>query len=220
MTEEITPDLFMLRLHPETIFLSGDEVNDFLYEVSGEILCPGEDLAEGAETFVGVFRLFYVDVEGTLEADIHPFDVFDAHSEETCDFYETIYNGTGDVFKGFKEEVAEEGDVIGLNLLIIDRVEILPRFRGKRIGLWVMKRLIDRFRHGAGLVAIKPFPLQFESGAEKAQGWRKKMRLGDLPRDEERSRKRLCGYYEQIGFEGVAETPYMVLPTAVQMPET
>src|SRR5687768_5970786 len=40
------------------------------------------------------------------------------------------------------------------NLLILDRVEILPKYRGGGVGLLVLTALIERFGAGAGVVGM------------------------------------------------------------------
>lgn len=47
------------------------------------------------------------------------------------------------------------GEIWNFNLLILDRVEILPKYRGGGIGLLVLTSLIERFSAGAGVVGMK-----------------------------------------------------------------
>ena len=49
------------------------------------------------------------------------------------------------------------------NVLILDRLEILPKYRGKKLGLAVIRHMIQRFGAGAGFVGLKAFPLQLEA---------------------------------------------------------
>jgi hypothetical protein len=48
-----------------------------------------------------------------------------------------------------------------LDLLVLNRIDIVPTFRGRGLGLLVVSRTIDIFGENCGLVAMKPFPLQF-----------------------------------------------------------
>ena len=54
-----------------------------------------------------------------------------------------------------------EFEVVDLDLLIIDYIAIYPEFRGLRIAESAIHRTIDIFGTGCGLVACKPWPLQF-----------------------------------------------------------
>ena len=51
--------------------------------------------------------------------------------------------------------------MVDLDLLIIDYVEIYPEFRGLGIAESAIHRTIDIFGTGCGLVARKPWLLQF-----------------------------------------------------------
>jgi hypothetical protein len=69
-------------------------------------------------------------------------------------------------------------------------VEILPKYRGGGVGLLVLTALMERFGAGAGVVGMKPFPLQLEPKESRdSSGWAKRLRLDDLPRDEKMAKK-------------------------------
>ena len=59
--------------------------------------------------------------------------------------------------------------MIDLDLLIVDYVEVYPKFRGLGIGVSAIHRTIDVFGTGCGLVACKPWPLQFTPAVERDQ---------------------------------------------------
>lgn len=85
------------------------------------------------------------------------FDVFDC-TQETCGYFSAIFDietlaPSSALTHLLKEEVWPG------NVLILDRLKILPEFRLRNLGLAVMRRLIERFGAGAGVVAMKPFPL-------------------------------------------------------------
>ncbi len=106
------------------------------------------------------------------------------------------------------------------NFLIIDRLEILPQFRGERLGLKILRHLIDRFSPGAGIVAIKPYPLQFEHESldEKKIEWRKKLELSQCSIDQKASIERLRQYYSELGFQILKNSKMMVLSTGHTLP--
>lgn len=94
--------------------------------------------------------------------------------------------------------------------MILDRVEILPKYRGGGIGLLVLTSLIERFGAGAGVVGMKPFPLQLEPKQSRdSSAWVKRLRLGDLPRDAKVATEKLKRYYEKLGFVRMRSTPFM-----------
>ena len=86
------------------------------------------------------------------------FDVLDTHAE-TVEYYDVIYGRSESEFNDTLLSLLND-DIFLSNLLIIDRLEILPSYRGRNLGLIIMRRLIQRFSWGVGVIAIKPFPLQ------------------------------------------------------------
>jgi hypothetical protein len=98
-----------------------------------------------------------------------------------------------------------------LNLLILDRIEKVPKYRGGGAGLLVLISLIERFGAGAGVIGIKPFPLQFEPGQRSdSSAWAKRLRLGDLSRDPKMSTRKLKQYHGKLGFVEMKSTPIHV----------
>ena len=81
-----------------------------------------------------------------------------ASLRDVSEYWEHLF----DVETGYpKEEIQNEFEVVDLDLLIIDYVEIYPEFRGLGIAESAIHRTIDIFGTGCGLVACKPWPLQF-----------------------------------------------------------
>src|SRR5205085_12479330 len=107
-------------------------------------------------------------------------------------------------------------EVYGIDLLILDRLEILPEYRGRRLGLACLYRCIQQFWHGAGLVVLKPFPLQFENNGHKSE-WRESLELGKFGKYLKSSRSKLEKYYATLGFEKLPRTEIMAMcPTLIQ----
>ena len=81
-----------------------------------------------------------------LDTYQHTFDYADAvlDSDETS-FSRRLHNLLGNEIENF-------------NFLILDRVELLPKYRGDGVGLLVLRSLIERFGAGVGVVGMKPFP--------------------------------------------------------------
>jgi hypothetical protein len=189
--------------------------HDFVYETSGDLYDLGE--SEDRE-FIGRFRVYYVDVERAMNQREPIYNVFDSHSAEVEEFYEPIFGSEGYDFNENLLEVVNY-KVSGYNLLILDRLEILPQYRRKKLGLTILHHMIERFSAGAAIVAMKPFPLQFEPiGDEDKKKWRDKMRLDQFPTNENIAREKLYTYYRKLGFINLTGTPMMVISTDWTLP--
>jgi len=114
---------------------------------------------------------------------------------------------TGELRESFLDEFE---DAVGLNILLLQRLEILPAFRNHKLGLQAINRALDLFGHGCGYAVLKAMPLQFEARnpADREQ-WYAEMQMAEFAGDEVVARSRLQAYYAQLGFRQIAGTPWM-----------
>ncbi len=189
-----------------------NEVENFLTEIEGRIICHSEN--EVAP--VGTLRAFYADLEGAIDHGEHPYDVLDVeHATEL--YYSALYDARSG---GFKESVRNlfGDEVFYINLLILDRLEILPEYRGKSLGLACLYRCVQQYGHGCGLAALKPFPLQFEA-IYKPDEWRQRLLLQAFGTDQKACARKLVKYYQRLGFVKVPRTEVMALdPSCILSP--
>ena len=185
----------------------GDEVENYLTSIEGEILSLNE---EGAESLIGKLRAFYADLDGASNVGLDPYYILDLLAA-TAPFYHSLFDAKTNDFKRSVYRVASN-DIINLNLLILDRLEILPEYRGKGLGLACLYRCIQQYWHGCALVTLKCFPLQFENDEDDVRDeWQKRMNLGRLGKDHDICRSKLEKYYQRLGFKKVRGTEIMIM---------
>jgi hypothetical protein len=110
--------------------------------------CPVTAEAAGSSPVVPAI-LFTGDVRGRLG---------DGIDGNIAEYWELLF----DLDTGcWKEEIRDEYEASGCDLLIIDCIEISSKFRGTGVGPIAIDRTIDIFGPFCGLVACKPWPLQF-----------------------------------------------------------
>ena len=97
-----------------------------------------------------------------------------------------------------KEEIQNEFEVVDLDLLIIDYVAIYPEYRGLRIAESVIYRTIDIFGTGCGLVACRPWPLQFTPSVADDEEALKRLALPNVSKGE--AIRKLRSYWSHLGF--------------------
>jgi GNAT superfamily N-acetyltransferase len=212
--------------------LSGEFISLLFDEWKGFGLCEEPDMYcrpyvgrvaiyDGIELDVpiGMFEAVFIDFEGAVTEGLDPFDVFD-NSATTVGYFELLYD-LGDA--GIKASVMKiacgpDDYIWSPNLLIIQRLIIEPKFRGNGLGLAAMRALILNLRGGAGLVAIKPFPLQFEGGRDRRREEFVRLGYDTLSKNERAATAKLRRLYRKLGFKLVPKTPYMVLDVQDPMP--
>jgi GNAT superfamily N-acetyltransferase len=162
----------------------------------------------GNERIMGKVRLFYLDLGAVFDTNDSVHDLFDIRPE-TAPFYSALIDyETGD-FKSNLVKILGEY-ICDLNVLIVDRLEILPEFRGKKIGLACLRWCLQQYAHACGVVALKCFPLQFECAEMGEPAWRREMQFGKLSRDRKTSLAKLKKYYASLGFKVLPGNDIMV----------
>jgi GNAT superfamily N-acetyltransferase len=197
--------------------LAADDPGDYIYPICGRITEMDDD---ESDILVGKFRQYYVDIASAINAGYTDvFDIFDAHSQGTADYYDSLFDpDTVDFSENLQQLFNYE--IFEQSVMIIDRLELLPGYRGQNLGLIIMRRLIQRFSAGAGVVAIKPFPLQYEHSnpAEDKSGWHAEMQLSSFRETERNSIRKLQNHYRKLGFVEMKGTPHMFLSTTRRLP--
>jgi GNAT superfamily N-acetyltransferase len=144
-------------------------------------------------------------LDDALNADFDFYGIFDNYSS-TFDIGEVIFDfESGDYKKILLEHY--ENTVSHLNLLILERIEILPDFRKNEIGKKFLKDFYNNFHQGCDLVVLKVFPIQleFDSPLGRDEFWHKKMEYNNLEKDEELAKYKLLNFYTKMGFEFIPE---------------
>lgn len=196
-----------LKSDPQRLLAIDDEPSHFLHRHEGHVtLYDGEGGDDPIE--IGRYRAYYIDAEGALNADVPLHDVLDA-MQVTYGYLELYDLDTG----SFSEAAKKAGDADWLyepNLLILDRLEILPRYRGRGYGLQALVGMMHWFQLGAGLVAMKPFPLQSEASNRRPGDPPDPLELDKFPSHHIAARTKLRRYYGQLGFKLITKTDFMV----------
>lgn len=93
---------------------------------------------------------------------------------------------------------------LSLNIGVLDRLVLIPEYRGYGISQKVIKDTIFHFMTACGLFVIHPFPLQFEG--EHCMGedtWEDKNWYKGLETNEKKAFKQLTAFYQKLGFEQI-----------------
>ncbi len=183
---------------------------DFVHETTGRVALL--NYSGTVIAILGTFKVIQIDGDGLLAQGVSIFDAFDQQAE-TFSFFEMLM--TESIYWDFTDKVKKaldcEQDILPLGMLILSRLEIYPQYRGREFGLHALKCLVQRFRMGAGLIVMKPFPLQFEGQptAEelKASG------LDGFTGNIRTCIARLKAHYGRLGFKAIPRTPFRAMST-------
>ena len=163
------------------------------------------------KTTIGTFEVALADLEGAMNERESFFDVMDTTST-ACDYYGVLFDENDD-FKPSVRKAVVGGDYIhSPNLLMLDRLVIYPTHRGNGYGLLALQALVQRFRIGMGVVAMKPYPLQYEVKPrdEAKIVERAALQFDTFKGDKAQATRKLKNYYAKLGFKNLPRTEYMV----------
>jgi GNAT superfamily N-acetyltransferase len=216
----INDSSWSLQLEPSGLIpLVFEEPDDFIHEICGKIL--RRENSSDRDQVVGRFRIYYADFEFGQNHNVTAREILDTY-QQTFDYADVVLDSDETPFSRRLHNLLGN-EIENFNFLILDRVELLPKYRGDGVGLLVLRSLIERFGAGAGVGGMKPFPLQFEHNEATESRWRRRLRLEQFPSDSKISTRKLRHYYQSLGFVPLRSTPFMfrnlswALPTLEQL---
>jgi hypothetical protein len=176
---------------------------DFVHSIAGRIIAETESRGKEDAGHIGASL---VQFGGALDHGIGANRLGDGISGDISEYWEHLF----DAETGYpKEEIQNEFEVVDLDLLIIDRVAIYPKFRGLGIAESAIHRTIDIFGTGCGLVACKPWPLQFTPSVADDPEALKTLAPPDVGKAE--ALRRLRSYWSRLGFWPLRNTGLYLL---------
>ncbi len=177
--------------------------DDFVHSIAGRIIVEPEN---DGEKDAGEISASLVQFGEALDHGISAEGLGDGISGDISEYWEHLF----DAETGYpKEEIQNEFEVVELDLLIIDYVAIYPEYRGRSIAESAIHRTIDIFGAGCGLVACKPWPLQFALSVADDQEALKRLALPQVSKGE--AIRKLRSYWSRLGFWPLRNTGIYLL---------
>jgi len=180
---------------------------DFVHSILGRVFVKSGDLRD--EEDAGYITASLVQSSEAMDHDISAERLGDGIEGSIAEYWELLF----DMETGYwREEIQDEYEASACDLLIIDCMEIRPKWRGMGVGPAAVDRTIDIFGAGCGLVACKPWPLQFTPAFARDRKALKRLKAPGVGRDE--AVCKLRAYWSRLGFWPHGETGIHLLGTA------
>lgn len=112
----------------------------------------------------------------------------------------------------WKDDLQTEFEIDRTDLLIIDCIELQPELRGHGVGALAVERVIELLGIGCGVVACKPWPLQFTPAF--ATDPEKLCQLRPPATDLDTSVRKLRTYWSKLGFWPVGNSGIYAMSTS------
>ena len=171
---------------------------DFVHLIRGRISAQSENCAE---TEVGRLTATLVQFDEAIDCGITADRIGDGLDGSISEYWERLFDPENG---HLKEKLQNEFEALGCDLLTIDCMELWRKFRGCGIGRMAIERTIQVFGCGCGLVACKPWPLQFTPAASRNRKLLKRLDAPEL--GKEQALLRLREYWSGLGFRRVGDT--------------
>jgi hypothetical protein len=185
--------------------------DQFISGYEAVIVCEGED---GVRRKVG--RIVARRVNAGVASDYGEslFEVCDCHSQEMHELHTLLYKpGT----YLFKKSLMRRFLAVQPDLLVVEYVVLNPKWRGLKVGLLAVRRLVDLVGGGCGLVVadISPLLRDAHKALKVPERWLPEHKTDD---ESKAATVKLRRYFRRMGFERLGRTPYYILPTALKTP--
>lgn len=172
-----------------------DEYSEALYHrnmASGITLvrCNDESNQDTRED-IGYVEVWHIEGLRALDRGVDIVDYCDSVDGELARYAFAIY--VGGTIDDSICECPQSNDV-----LVLHRIEIDKRFRGREYGLTVLKTICERLGYLCGAILIEPGPLQF-SDISKDPEWQKKYDTSEYPSNEREAKAKLKAYWGKLG---------------------
>jgi len=190
---------YMVRFKLKDRFL--DEEDDFVYDLSGEIILDPDGLVGSKETVIGKIHAERIDLGAAYDQKASVMEIFDS-SSELYEVYVALFNLKTDGFLDALELETPFGDI-----LVIHSIEVIPEYRGRNLGLLAMLQTIKTFGGGCVVAAIKPFPLQFTGKV-----------TDDNEAEFNRGQKKLRDHWKKLGFKRAMKTDFYYMDLTLRLP--
>ena len=197
-----------------TTLCESEEPSRVVPAIQGEIF--EFDEVSNDEVKVGTIQIYLVLRSRAMNEGISLFEAMDSIDDSVHEFYAALFDDETEDWnasiEGMYKGQIPEGDV-----LLIDRIELDSNYRSHGIGAAVVRETIALFGSTCGLVACKPFPLQYQGwqGEDKKhlreQAGFEQKRLADFAKVEH--------FWTDLGFRKVPDSEiFAYCPQLIEQP--
>jgi len=191
-----------LDINIEYTFSSGlgaVEENRYIKDVKATFY-NGESVDNKLNERIGETEFKILDLEMAKNDEFDIYQLFDSY-EYTFRHGEAIYDFEKE---DFNQQVYKHYDdnLMNGNVCLLERIYIVPAYRGLGLGPKLFKDLVLHFSRNASLFILQPHPLQFDNSLKDNED-KKWYELDAFEKSNLKAFEKLTSYYETWGFEKI-----------------
>lgn len=199
---------FRIRFEFQQKLMNSRDPHEFVTEITGTLNVFNED-SDSFDIPAGQILLQKIEIERAWETKAPLFEIFDSVDSELAELFENFFDIEENDFHPHLENLVHPG--FGSDLLIVERVEIDPEYRGQDLGLLLVSRAIDALAGGCQYVATKPFPLQFGLYKKASVTERNTKGFDKFNGTEAAATKKISNHWKKLGFVELPDEPKILI---------
>lgn len=174
----------------------------YIQNVFVEIYASDMEADDDEEVLIGKANLKLMLINQAIGDDFDMEELFDTDPELFFIGDQVFDLETNEFMANIQDRYLE--CTLNNNICILDRLVLIPEYRGYKISKKIIKDIVFHFKTACGLFVIQPFPLQFEGDNCLGEDpWEDKAWYQDLEKDKSKATKKLTAYCESLGFEPI-----------------
>lgn len=156
-----------------------------------------EETGRNITETIGYVEVWHIEGSRAFDAGVDIIDYCDSVDGELLEYASAIY--LDDMIDETICECPVSNDV-----LVLHRIEINKKFRGREYGLAVFRTICERLGYNCGAILIKPGPLQF-SPISRSSEWQEKYDTSVFASNEKEATAKLRKYWDKLGLRETRE---------------
>jgi hypothetical protein len=189
--------------------LSDDDETKYITEINGSILAYDEN-----DVFIevaGKFKVYSINLSQAYIDGYHVPSIFDLE-EVIMDIGESMYDFENNCFLDPIKEGFNTGSY-GDNLLVLDFIEVIAKYRKRNLCAMAIKDVINRFYNYSAFFALRIFTMQhvdLHLDNEEDKKWAEALKLNEFEQDQEQAFYKLAAFFHNLGFENIEDQIFAI----------
>jgi GNAT superfamily N-acetyltransferase len=121
---------------------------------------------------------------------------------DSCDCFANLFDYETEEFKPEVLQLLSEDRAFKFDMMLIERLELKPEYRGRGIGKKIALRAIQKLGENCGVITCLPAPLQF-TGLGPKEG---------KPKGKQLAQQRVRKFWKGVGFVRLPRNEYYIWP--------
>ena len=182
------------------------EPSEYIQRYDGKIM--GYVERSGREVRIGEMSVYVIEADRATSDRVSLADVADCLDGDSEAFHAALFDGQE--IRAKVESLIREDRLWSPNLLLIQRVELESKFRGRGLAHKAAALVIKTLGASCSIVAVQPFPLEYVG--YRGDDWKERRGVPGFEAERLRAWRKVRSFWKSVGFVRVPGTEHYVWP--------